>query len=111
MEASSRVMVRAGRRLAGCVLGLALVSLIAASASLADNPVVTATSVTSMNANASAVLTGTSISGYSNASQPLLVSVSTTIGSLSMTQTSGLTLSYGYSTFSGSCRRGLRRSR
>jgi hypothetical protein len=84
------------------VLGLALVSLIAASASLADNPVVTATSVTSMNANASAVLTGTSISGYSNASQPLLVSVSTTIGSLSMTQTSGLTLSYGYSTFSGS---------
>ena len=102
MEASSRVMVRAGRRLAGCVLGLALVSLIAASASLADNPVVTATSVTSMNANASAVLTGTSISGYSNASQPLLVSVSTTIGSLSMTQTSGLTLSYGYSTFSGS---------
>ncbi len=93
---------RIARRLAGAALAAVLMSLIGASVALADNVTVTPTSVTAAPANGSTPLTGTTISGYSDPSESLLVSVSTTIGSLSMSETSGLSLSFGYSTFSGS---------
>jgi hypothetical protein len=97
-----RPRLRIALRIAACVLGVVLLSLVATASSLADSVVVTPTSVTLANASGSTLLAGSSISGYSNSSEQLLVSVSTTIGTLSMSQTSGLTLSYGYSTFSGS---------
>ena len=93
---------RIGRRLTASLLGLVLIGLVWSIPSLADNVVVTPTNVMLANANGTTPLTGTTVSGFSNPSQPLLVSVSTTIGSLSISQTSGLTLSYGYSSFSGS---------
>ena len=102
MPSARHLIACTGRRLVACLLGLALVGLLSASAALADNVVVTPTSVTLANAGGSTALTGTSISGYSDPNESLLASVSTTIGSLSMSQTSGLTLSNGYSSFSGS---------
>jgi hypothetical protein len=102
MPTAEHLIAPASRRLVACLLGLVLVGLLSASAALADNVVVTPTSVTLANAGGSTALTGTSISGYSDPTESLLTSVSTTIGSLSMSQTSGLTLSNGYSSFSGS---------
>ena len=46
-------------------------------------------------------LAGASVAGYAP-TQQLLVSLSTTMGTLSLSQTTGLTLSYGYGSFSGS---------
>jgi hypothetical protein len=68
---------------------------------LADTVVVTSTSTTLVAVGSSTPLAGVGVTGYSNPSTTLLVTVSTTLGSLSMTTTSGLTLSYGYSSFSG----------
>ena len=82
------------------VAGL-LASWAMSSAARADSVVVTPTSVTVSSANASTPLSGISVSGFSDPSEPLLVSVSTTLGTLSLSQTTGLTLSYGYSSFSG----------
>jgi len=75
---------------------------ITATVSSADSVVVTSTNVAAANADATTALTGMSVTGFSNPSQELLVSLSTTIGSLTLSETSGLTLSYGYSSFSGS---------
>ncbi len=74
---------------------------VTAAASNADSVVVSSTSVTLANADTTTALTGISVSGFSDPSQQLLVSLSTNIGSLSLSETSGLTLSYGYSAFSG----------
>jgi hypothetical protein len=91
-----------GRALAVCVLGGLLGILGMASAAIAESVTVTPTTVTVANANGSTALSGISVSGYTNPAEPLLVSVSTTVGTLSLSQTSGLTLSYGYSSFTGS---------
>ena len=77
---------RIGRRLTASLLGLVLIGLVWSIPSLADNVVVTPTNVMLANANGTTPLTGTTVSGFSNPSQPLLVSVSTTIGSLSISQ-------------------------
>ena len=74
---------------------------IGAAVSSADNVVVTSTTATLINANTTTALPGISVSGFSDPSQQLLVSLSTNIGSLSLSETAGLTLSYGYSSFSG----------
>src|ERR1039458_1619748 len=98
-----RVLAARSRGILGaCVLGGLLASWAMPSASLADDVVVTPTTVAVTSANASTLLSGISVSGYSVPSEPLLVSVSTTLGTLSLSHTTGLTLSYGYSSFSGS---------
>jgi outer membrane protein OmpA-like peptidoglycan-associated protein len=94
---NARTAVRAGRRLAVGMLAMALGSLVYASASLAG---VTSITTTAGNAAGTTSLAGASVSGYS-LGQPLLVSVSTTLGSLSMASTSGLTLN-GAGAFAGS---------
>jgi hypothetical protein len=83
------------------ILAAAFASLAVAASAQADNVVLTPTTVTLAKATGSTTLIGTSISGYSNPNQQLLVSISTTLGSVSVSQTSGLTLSYGYSSYSG----------
>ena len=75
---------------------------VGAAVSSADNVVVTSTTATLVNADTTTALPGISVSGFSDPSQELLVSLSTNIGSLSLSETSGLTLSYGYNSFSGS---------
>jgi hypothetical protein len=85
-----------------CVVGALVLFGVTAAASNADSVVVSSTNVTLANADTTTALTGISVSGFSNPSQQLLVSLSTNIGSLSLSETSGLTLSYGYSSFSGS---------
>ena len=85
-----------------CVVGVVAVFAVGATVGNADSVVVSSTSLTVANDNAATALTGVSVSGFSDPSQELLVSISTTIGSLSLSETSGLTLSYGYSSFSGS---------
>ncbi len=87
---------------AACVVGVLAASAVTAVISLADSVVVTSTEITLANADTTTALTGMSVTGFSNPSQELLVSISTNIGSLALTETSGLTLSYGYSSFSGS---------
>jgi outer membrane protein OmpA-like peptidoglycan-associated protein len=83
------------------MLAVALAGLATSATALADNVVVTSTGVTLAKATGSpTALTGVSVSGYSNPNEKLLVSVSTTLGSLSLPSHSGLTLSYGY-TYSG----------
>jgi hypothetical protein len=67
----------------------------------ATSPAVTESAVTSVQDNQSVTLAGIVVSGFEDAPNPLLVSVSTTMGSVSMTETTGLTISDGY-TFSGS---------
>jgi fibronectin type III domain protein len=99
MRRDRLVLTRAG--IAVCVLGGFLGILGMSSAAIAESVVVTPTTVTVASANGSTALSGVSVSGYTNPAQPLLVSVSTTIGTVSLSQTSGLTLSYGYSSFSG----------
>jgi outer membrane protein OmpA-like peptidoglycan-associated protein len=94
---NARTAPRTGRRLAAGMLAMTLGLLIWASPSLAG---VTSTTTTLGNAAGTTSLAGASVSGY-DPSQSLLVSVSTTLGSLSMTSTSGLTLN-GAGTFTGS---------
>ena len=67
----------------------------------ATPPAVTESTVTSVQDNQSVTLAGIGVSGFEDATNPLLVSVSTSMGSVSMAETSGLTISDGY-TFSGS---------
>ena len=102
--ARARASMRSGLRpLAGpiCVLAALTAFALSAAVSSADSVVVTPTSVTVASANATTPLSGLSVTGFSNPSEPLLVSISTSIGSIALTETSGLTLSYGYSSFSG----------
>jgi hypothetical protein len=73
---------------------------LAASRAGATSPAVTESTVTSVQDNQSVTLTGIAVSGFEGAANPLLVSVSTTMGTVSMTETTGLTISDGY-TFSG----------
>jgi hypothetical protein len=83
--------------LAGAALsGVALVSI-----ALAETIAVTPTGVTLAKATGETALTNTKISGYES-SAVLLVSISTTVGTLSMSTHSGLTLSNGYSSWEGS---------
>jgi hypothetical protein len=86
---------------AACVVGALAVLTVTAAISIADSVVVTSTNVTLANADTTTALTGVSVTGFSSPSQELLVSISTNIGSLALSETSGLTLSYGYSSFSG----------
>jgi hypothetical protein len=83
------------------MVGALAVFGVTAAAAGADSVVVTSTNVTLANADTTTALTGISVTGFSDPSQQLLVSLSTNIGSLSLSETSGLTLSYGYSSFSG----------
>jgi hypothetical protein len=92
---------RRGAPVLACVLAVALAGLAMSASAQADNVVLTPTTVTLAKATGSTTLIGTSVSGYSNPNQQLLVSISTTLGSVAVTQTSGLTLSYGYSSYSG----------
>lgn len=66
----------------------------------ASSPAVTSSTVTSVPASTSTALSGIVVSGFEQATNPLLVTVSTTTGTLSMNQTTGLTIADGYS-FSG----------
>lgn len=100
MKTLSAVDTRA-RSIFVCILAVALVGLATSASALADNVVVTPTNVTVANASGTTALGGISVAGYNNPSEPLLVSISTTEGSLALTETSGLTLSYGYSSYSG----------
>jgi hypothetical protein len=95
--------VRRRLRLLGgaCVVGALVAFGVGAAVSDADNVVVTSTTATLVNADTTTALPGVSVSGFSDPTQQLLVSLSTNIGSLSLSETSGLTLSYGYSSFSG----------
>jgi hypothetical protein len=72
---------------------------LSSSSSLADDsPAVSGTSVTVAPQSGTTALPGVSVSGY-DPSQGLLVSLSTTLGTLSLGEDNGLTLSYGYAAF------------
>jgi hypothetical protein len=90
-----RLRALAGATFAAALAGFALLS----ATSFASGPVVSGTSVTAAPDSGTTALPGFSVSGYTNPSQDLLVSISTTLGTVSLGETNGLTLSYGYSTF------------
>jgi hypothetical protein len=91
------------RRLLVVALGVMALALAWASPSWATSDVISASApaAATVNAGATTVIPGASVTDSTNPGQTQLVSISTTLGSLSLAQTSGLTLSYGYSTFSG----------
>lgn len=76
-----------------------LTTALTASPASAATPAVTSTSTNLVAPTGTTALTGVTVSGYTN--ETLLVNVSTTIGTLSMTTTTGLSLTYGYSSFTG----------
>jgi hypothetical protein len=91
-----------GTRLLACLFAAMLALGVAAGASLADTIATSAPASTTVNAGATTAIPGASVADSTNPGQTLLVTVSTSLGTLSMSQTSGLTLAYGYSAFSGS---------
>ncbi len=69
------------------------------TSSLADSVVVTTTTVSAAADTGTTALPGISVSGYSDGAEQLLTTVSTSLGTLTITHTNGLTLSYGYSSY------------
>jgi Tfp pilus assembly protein PilE len=93
---------RSARRLSALVVVVVAGACLAGEARAADTVTATAPGSVTLGASATASVPGAQVQDSTNASQPLQVTVSTTLGSLSLpSNTSGLTLAYGYSAFSG----------
>ena len=103
VDSKSYSKVRSPRRLLlGIISSISLLAglLVGMPPATASTPVVTSTTITSVAQGSSTVLAGISVGGYLS-TDSIFVEVSTSNGILSIPNTTGLVLSYGFTQFSG----------